>query len=71
MIDRTLPLPSRAVLAAALTAMLLGACGKKEESADKGAPPTAATQSKATPPPATPTDREVRINVPFVYRVRD
>lgn len=61
MIDRTLPLPSRAIVAVALAAMLLGACGKKEESADKGAPPAAATPSKAAPPSAVPTDREVRI----------
>jgi len=61
MIDRTLPLLSRAVLAAALAAMLLGACSKKEASADKGASPTVATASTATPPPTAPTDREIII----------
>jgi len=61
MIDRTLPLPSRAIVAAALAAMLLGACGKKETSADKGAPPAAATPSTANSAPAAPVDREIRI----------
>ena len=61
MIDRTMPLPSRAIVAAALAAMLLGACSKKEAPADKGAPPAATTPSTATPPPAAQTDREIRI----------